>query len=458
MADPSFSDCLTVIANVAQVLDHLEVEASTASTGTIATVETLRNSLEGDYMSAARLPIQEVLGSMARPLSRAQARAIIDPLLRQTALAIEYPNPNGSIDDIWLAIHDYMVANSQSINDTEDTFDTTWSAGGSNVGNAEVVRVTVDENGSPLGGFRPDTWSLTCVEDARGLGAAFQELWELEGTAGRSDNLDTSGGTNLLTRGIRTLSAANTTVVKNPTFADYTLDGSSQLTALPGFTQNTGANLYTNLSINTTYFLKAPNDSVNSSLQFNGDETIYQDMVTTANARFVNRPYEISVGVAKVGTPTGTIGVRVSGSIGSGGVSATLAHGAMTGSGTFDRLRIAVGQNSWPAVWNANDLKFQISLASSGSIDASNYFVVDDVIFAPLTHFYRGGSTLTGRGRMGQYIGVVRGTTASVKDDTYTATDSAGGTRGTIHWALSKIAQYGYLPQVTGGTETVSDV
>lgn len=446
-----------MLAKAANMLHQLETYAGTSTTGAIATVETLRNDLEGDYAQSARDAIQEVTGAVARPLTKANVRRIVDPILRQTALAIEHPNPSGPITDIVEALYDYMIANSQTINDCGDTYDTSWSAGGSNVGNATVQRLTVDENNEVLGGFLPDTgWTLTCVQDARTLGDAFRELWTLEGTAGRTDNLDVDAGTNLIVRGIRTLSAADTTVVRNPTFSDYTLDG-SDISTLNGWTQNTGSSLSDNLSINTTYYLKAPGDTTNSSLQFDGDETIYQDLVATAGARFRNDPYEISIGVAKVGTPTGTIGLRLSGTIGSGGVSATLAHGAMTGSGTFDRLRIAVGQNSWPASWNVNDLKLQVSLASSGSIDASNYFVVDDIIFAPMQRIGRRDDPRSGRGAMGQYLSVVRGETASVKDDVYTAGDTVSATRGEIHWLFSKLGHYGYLPLDNSGTETVSD-
>lgn len=59
---------------------------------------------------------------------------------------------------------------------------------------------------------------------------------------------------------------------------------------------------------------------------------------------------------------------------------------------------------------------------------------------------------------MGTYIGVIGGSTPAIVGDTFTAADSLGGTRGTIHWALTKIANYGCLVLNNSSTETVSDI
>lgn len=459
MADPNFAAVMEMLAFYADVLDELEGYTSTASTGLIATVEAARNDLEGDWAQDARAGLTRALQEVNGPLSKAGARRVFEPILRQAAVAINFPNPGGPIEDIWEALYDYCVDNSQSINDSEDTIDTSYAAGGSNVGNGEVVVLTVDENNEKLGGWLTDSWTLECVADARTLGQEQRELWTFYGTDRRPDNLDYTG-TGLRVNGIRTLAAdLSKTYVRNPSWNTYTLDGSSNISTLTGWTQTTGAALSTNLSINTTYSARVtPGDSAEASLQFNADEGVYQDLVAVAGAQInPNLPFLIDVAVAKVGTPTGTFTLRLSGTLGSGGVSNTLAHGAMTGSGTFDRLRIAIGQNCWPKNFNANDLKLQISLGSSGSIDASNYFVIDDVTFTPLTRVGRYGDPRSGRGSMGIYLGIIGGSTPFVKDDVFTAADSLGGTRGVNHWALSKVAQFGYLPLQTGGTETIAD-
>ena len=457
MADPNFAAVAETWAFVAKVLDALEDYTSTSSTGVIATTEALRNDLEGDYGLRSVPAIASALSSVAYPLSRDGARTIMDPLLRQMAVAIGYANPQAPIPTLVTEIYDYFDANSQTFNSPEDTIDTSYAADGGNVGDAEVVVLTVDENGNTLG-WLTDSWQLKCIEDARTIGRPGQEKWELRGlTTPRPDNLDYKG-TGLVTT-IRTLSAdLSTPYVQNPSFNDTTESGGN-LTALPGWTQNTGANLYTNLSVNDTVVHRPlPGQTVSTSLQFNGDETIYQDLVAVNGATIdPDTPFLIDVAVAKVGTPTGTIGLRLSGTIGSSGVAVTLAHGAMTGSSTFDRLRITVGPNCWPANFNANDLKLQISLSSSGSIDASNYFVVDDLLFCPLPRVGAYNDGRRGRGQMGIHIGVVGGGTPSVKDDFFLATDTLGSTRGVNDWLFTKICQYGRLPFTTGGTETVAD-
>lgn len=457
MAPPNHAAVAEMVAFAADLLEELESYTATSTTGLVDTVTALRNDLEGDFAQDTRTALQSVTDAVASVLSKESARQILNPLLRQWAVAINYANPNGSISELWEALYDHFHANSETLNDPEDTFDTSWTAGGSNVGNGEVLRLTVDENGYVLAGFDPDSFTLTCTRDARNRGTKHEELFDLEGTDPHPNNLK-STGSGLVVKNIQTFSArASKPYVKNPSFNSYTLDGSSNLTALPGWTANSGT-LSTNLSINTTYTHRTtPGESGNASLQFTGDEIVYQDLVATGGASVdPNDPFLIDFGVAKVGSPTGTFTLRLSGSVGSGGITATLAHGAMTGSGTFDRLRIAVGANCWAANWNANDVSIQIGLGSSGSIDASNYFLVDDLVFAPWKRIGRRGDPRKGRGSMGQYLAIVGGSTPFVKGDTFTATDSAG-TRATNHWALSRIARYGYLPVTTGGTESVSD-
>lgn len=458
MADPNFAAVAEMMSFASSFANRLEVYTSTASTGLIAQLEAFRNDLEGDYGQAARTPIERARLTVNGAITRSAMRAMFLPLLRQMAVAINYPDPNASLEVLHEALFDYCIAQSQSINDSEDTIDTSYSAGGSNVGNGEVIVLTVDEENGKLGGWIPDSWTLECMADARQLGELHKEQWRLEGTDRRPDNLDFTGS-GLVVNGLRTFAAdLSESYVTNASFNRATLDGST-LTSLPGWTQNTGAAIGTNLSINTSNtYRTSPGDANDRALQFNADELLYQDIVNTGGARInPNLPYLIDVAVAKVGTPTGTMSLRLSDTLGSGGVSASLAHGAMTGSGTYDRLRIAVGQNCWPAQFNANTLRIQIQLSSGASIDASNYFLVDDLIFAPFARVGAYGDPRTGRGAMGIYMAILGGSTPFVKGDTFTAADSEGGTRGVFHWAYSRIAQIGYLPLQTGGTETIAD-
>lgn len=442
------------------VLNRLEVYTATSSTGLVAQLEAYRNDIEGDYAQAARTSIARTASNVNLPLTKAGARALILPILEQMAVAINHPNPKDSIENLHQALFDYMNGTAaQTINDSEDTIDTTYVAGGSNVGNGEVIVLTVDESNNKLGGWITDTWTLDCVADARQLGELHKEQWKFYGTDRRGDNLDFTG-TGLVVNGLRTIAAdLSEPYVKNASWNQATIDGST-LTVLPSWTAETGPAIGTNLSINTTVVYRtSPGDAQNRALQFNATENVYQDLVDTGGARInPNRPYLMDVGVAKTGTPTGTMSIRISDTLGSGGVAATLAHGAMTGSGTYDRLRIAIGQNCWPLNFNANTLKIQIELTSGASIDASNYFTVDDLIFTEFSRLGRYGDGREGRGSMGIYAAILGGSTPFVKGDTFAGTgDALGGTRGVIHWAYSKVAQIGYLPLQTGGTESIAD-
>ena len=454
MADPNLAAVLETMAYVAKALDEHETYTSTGTTGLLATTEDLRNDLEGDWAQALTAEIQNLRDAGAAVLTKAQARALVEPLIRQAAVAIGVRQ--APIPVLFEKLYDHMVANSLSINDPEDTIDTTATAGGGNVGNATVFVLDVGPDGNDLGHLT-DTLTITCTADARTLGKTQIERWLVEGGAARTDNMDYTGTG--VSQALRTLSGdLSARFVLNPSFNNTSQDGSSNLTALDGWTQITGASLSTNLAVNATYTARQlPGDTANTSLQFNGDETIVQDLVAVRGAQIAQDvPYLISVAVAKVGTPTGTFTLRLSGTTGSGGVSATLAHGAMTGSGTFDRLQIT-GANCWGETFNANDLKLQIALASSGSMDASNYFVVDDVMFTPLQRILDFGDPRTGRGSMGRWVGITGGSTPAVKDDLYTPTDTLNGTRATNQWLLTKICHLGALPQVTGGTETTAD-
>lgn len=463
MADPNFATSMGMIAKVAKLLSDLEDYTSTSSTGLLANVEASLNALEGVFAQNARDGLISALYEVNGPLTRSGARRVIDPLLRQVAVAIGFVGAaDAPIPDVFEAIYDYMIANSQTINDGDDWIAFSSLGTVTGTGNGTAVVCTQDENGVRLGWVTDaGGWTLKCVADARNLGDVGVEEWEFYGTDANTHNLDTMGDGSGLRVGLRSISGdISRNYCTNPSWDDYVENGSSQLTSLAGWTQNAGANLYTYLKANTTYYARSvPGETVNASLQFTGDEIVYQDLVDVAGANFdIDAPYLVDVAVAKVGSPTGTARIRLSGTVGSGGKTATVAHTSIAAAtGNWTRLRLTLDSNAWPKQFNANNLKVQVSFESTGSIDATNYFLADDLLITPLTRVGDYGDGRSGRGSMGVYIGVIPGSTPFVKGDYFTASDTISGTRGTFQWATMMIANYGSLPYNSGGTETIAD-
>ena len=466
MSEPTFDQAAEDWTYALDILDEYQKAAADGSTGVVALEAAFRAQVRGTLAARAISKLNarssgSFLQILGNAVGREVARSISIESVRQMALAANFAGaPNGTTAQVWRAVFDYMHANSKTINDPEDTYDafsatTNSVTGGANVTDGQVLRLTVDEWGYKLIGWRPDTYVLECVKDqSNNAIPAFRSQWQLKAGTAAPSNLQLDGGAGLTVGNIFSLSEREARLlITNPCFTDFS-QPSGTLTSLTGWAQNTGATIGENLVIDEVNFWRVGVDEqVGAALQFTGDETISPDL--SGGGRVLafpttDRPYTFRFRVRRNASATGTITLRISDTIGSGGVSASLDLSTLSVD-SWGELALTVGQNSWPTNFAVGAAVPQISASGlSGTANVSNW------IAGPLSRVGRRRNTLTGRGALGQYLAVIEGQASARRGDRFQADDVAGGTRSVVNTWGCLVPELGYLPSATIG-ETVVD-
>lgn len=454
MADPNFA---TVMANFALAVKHFEEfeqKSNTATTGLIATAEAARDAIRGDLGEATRDAISAWRAAAGPLLAPATVRSWLAPQVNQVMVAISETVSTGEAN--WAALYDYMHANSQSVNGRAITFGAP-SAGGGNVGTPSCVRCTVDENGYPLEGWWPDTFTLRCERDVSSIGLEHQAVWSFRGTDAALDNL-VRGGSGIRLGvdgegGITELSDRFEGVVSNPSFDNVSASGAT-ITALTGWQTLSGD--FTALETSTSiYWLDTTNGGTPRSLRFVGNDTVYQEFRDTRATFTPDLPYVVAYAVYRRDTATGTLTARLAGGL-SGGISRAHTVGSLSDNAWtfFYLLSSGPGQNSWLKGFNANalTLSFKMETLATGTVH------LDGIVFAPMTRVgQHRDDQRSGRGATGTYIAICAGATPSLRGDTFAISDSES-TRGKVQFWPGQIAGMGYLPSNNAGAETIADV
>lgn len=448
MADPNFANVAEQIAFRIDVWDELEKD--TTGAGYVTFEESALNDIQGVLAQAARSGIRNDRRSIAAVLEPANINANLIPYLRQMAVAINSPGASEvqSGDDIWEDLYDYMHTNTQYVNSREFSFGSP-SAGGGNVGNGSCIRLTKDERGYDLEGWWPDAFTATCEQDARQTGVVHDELWRIEGTDAAVDGLARTGSA-LRTGLIKAVNARDSqTYVKNPSWNDFTGAAVASTPAVP--TALSGWSGYSSLSnfqndLDITY-RATPFDAVSASIRFTTNEILQQDIVDVQKATLdPDTPYYVDVAVYRRDACDGTLTITA-GAVSRAVTMTTLNNNA------WNRVRLVStpGANNWARNLNGNTflVKFQLASRTTGSLH------LDDLIFVPFTRIGAKSDARRGRGAMGTYVVFLGGTTPWVRGDTFTFTDTEGTRATNQHWF--SWGERGYLPHVTGGTETWAD-
>lgn len=402
--------------------------------------DTFLQGLEGEFLpvggAGAVQRMRSALSSMVEP---GRAVQFLEPVLREYGNIITSGGGYTSLPELARALYEHFAANGLTVKGRGITFDTSATAGGSNVGNGTVSRLTVDERGFPLDSCHVETKRLRCRGDRNSGQPEHAELFEVVGEAASQDSLlrssygsgdrrwslaakhagSVNGGSLLRNSSWSTYNAAST-----PKFADWTeAAGGAQVEQ------------------SATFYRSFPNAVGNFSLRINGGGgtvTLRQPLESMRVQRLdPETPYFLRIMVNKtVGTAAGgTVTIRM----GSRSASVTIAA---LGAG-WQELTFPLTQVNWFRTFNQNP--FQIEVEWSGS--TSGYLLVDDAIFVP---WDRADGTYW----------IIRQSAASpvswLLDDTLDFTDTGGlPSSAKIQWWYWT-AGLGYLPSTTG-TPTLTD-
>jgi hypothetical protein len=445
----------TDFASLSDACDAVDgvYEQFSKSSGTRDHLQTLADGLTGDRAQGSRSGAALFRRACAGAVVPEIVGGLLEPIFRQMGETIESPEPDGDIDRVWEDIYDYCADTSPPyhVKSRGFTFGTP-SAGASNVGNGEVVRLTTDENGWPLEGHFADNYTLECLEDGRQLGETGQEVFEIRGEAATQDGLELTG-TGLLETLVSLDSRGSTGLVSNPSFDEMTVTGlaagtPATPTAVSGWTDETDGDFSnTQADIDAAdYYIASPNAPRNTGLRLQANKTISQDLVSVAGARFdPGAPYVFGFAMKRESSATGTMTFTV------GSVSRAITIGSQTDDDwTWFWLVATPAANNWFDSFNQNTLKMSFALTSL----ATGTVIIDHVVASRMTRVGSFSDPRVGRGAMGTWIAIRSGTTPWVRGDSFTWTDSATGREKIPFW-LAWMGR-GYLPAVDDATQVTA--
>jgi len=444
---PTEAEVRTQLKNVVDVLETARNFADGTMVNAGGKLDVLLQSLEGEY-TAIELPAwaNAMRASLSNLVTPGQANAALLPCLFEYGRILSAAGSGGygggyrSGAELFRALYDYFVANSITIASRSITFDTTATLGGSNVGNGDMARLTVDENNFQLQACHVEKKAFRCRADANSGTERQAEVFEFVGTAASFDALlRATHGSGEAAR-VTIVSAhagtgAGGSLLTNSSFSEYSA------TATPKFTAWTEAAGGAQLTQDTTNFYRShPGAQTSAAMKITGGGGTVTVKQALANMRVrrldPNTPYFLRVMLNKtVGTAAGgTVTLK----LGSVSVSITIASLAAG----WAELMIPLGVGNWFRNFNEDPLDIEIEWSGS----TSGFLLVDDVLFAPFTLI--DGTWWFLRGNAGTH-------TPWAVDDLleYTDTGGAAGT-GKIQWWLW-VSGYGYLP--SSGTPTITD-
>lgn len=422
MSSPSQAEVETQISNVARIQDNFRIYCGiTASTNFIDNEDTLVQSLESDYAGQA----MAAMDSMRAALNGATltGASVMDPFFTTMGQVID--SPETDTQAIITRLYTYMIDNSQAVTSRGFTFGTP-AAGGGNVGDGTITRLTVDENNLAIENTTPELRTAEVTADQFSGTQEGEQVFQFHGVDPAKDQLKLAGSGKIAS--IRCVTSQDS-LIGNASFTYY--QGTPAVpTSITDWTVGTIADVELDT---TNYYVSDPGDGDNpAALKFTGNTDAAQNFTVRNVTLDPNVPYKCHLWYNRqVGSGDGTLTLTFC------GVTANVVLAAQTG---WNKLEITVGQDSWFNTFNTSAANMQVKVELSGNTTGS--VLVDSVIFTPYASFD------------GLYYLCEGGQTPFLVDDIFTFTDSA--TESILqYWFWRNFGRY--LPHATGGSVTWAD-
>lgn len=428
MASPTFAECQAQIKRLCYLLHLVRDRAEITSTTLATQIDTIQQAVEGDFTADELDAVEAFRSRYASLMTSEVVSSLLTPELLHIAKVRSWPDTDPVA--ILSRLYEYMDANSLSVNSRNITFGSV-TAGGSNVGNGTINRLTKDENDFPIEATTVEVKTFECRQDANTQTEKGEEVFEVRGTAANKDGLETAGSGVLGT--LRAMSCRDTAqILQNPSFTTYT-GTTSVPTTIAGWTPITTPSSYANLEIDTTnYYRLYPGETTGASLKIKTTtDGVSQALSVLGSKLSPVKPYYAQIAWNRsVGSFSGTLRLSV------GATTVSVVAAAQSG---WQVLRLALDQGLWARNFNEADLDIKIEITAF----TSGYVLVDDLILVPMEQID------------GCWYTIVGGSTPFLRNDTFTFTDS-GGTDAIIQYWLWR--GYGmYLPSNNAGSETWTD-
>ena len=391
------------IANLFNGFDDLRA----ALDGDLLTnLDTITLAVEGQRAPGALGAFQGVRAAASDAISRGRVRAGLVPLLQEYGALCDVPEAADLDTLVQYIIEDLRVA--PTLVTSRGFTRGNAAAGGANVGNGTISRLTVDEAGYALENSWPETKTARCLADQNTGAFKHAEVFEFRGIEGPIDfiGFPTSGsgeGGKVLVTSKHAGSGDGGSLLVNSSFDSYN-PGATQ--PIVGWTISLSASA-TYGSTSATAYRGNPSSSVDGYLTLTANVLLTQSI----NRRFSLNPrvpYRARLMVHRGGTSAdGNIVLRMGSETRTVDLT-TLAANA------WAEVALPLDKELYPKGFNETDLTIEIEWTGR----TTGTLRIDDCIFAPLAFVD------------GAWIWMTGGATPFMRDDVFTIADT-GGAAGT---------------------------
>lgn len=395
MAAPTEANIQDQIGKVCKIFEEMRNFGHVNSPNLIQMEGDLIAALEGDYSSESLSGWAAVRAGYAALIE--QPATVLTPLLRTYAQFIGVPETDAQ--SILTRLFDHFTDNTLTVESRAFAFGAI-SAGGSNVGDGLVNRLTTDENGDDIENQTSDGKTVECIGDEHsGASVEGEERFNIRGETSLRDRIEIAGSG--LSAELRAISAKDSRqLIGNPSFDAITGDIGS-VTAINDWTPTTNIS---NFDGNVGFYRNPFGSSTTPlSLKILGNDTLSQNFSVKRTTFNPNVPVYLQIAYNRqTGAGDGTLTLHL------GSQSTAVVLSAQAG---WNVLRIALGTKNWFKTWNQEDPTIAIQLSGH----STGYVLVDDIVLFPMSNFD------------GAWYTIVGGQTPFLRDDIFTFTDAETG-------------------------------
>lgn len=426
MASVTLASGHTVFSNQCAIAERIRVAMLSQSTTFNSLDDTVKTGAVGDFATQLSQAVDGVRAQIAAGISDASVKALMDPVMRTYGIIIQstWSDPAKIVDDLY----DYFHANSLTVRSRVFSFGSVST--GSAVGNGTIYRLTKDDKNYDIEGGWAQKVTVECRRDLMTGADKHEEQFVIFGESRGKDNgfERGSGGAEKPTKALSARDSQSVGIT-NPSFSQVGAATSGQTLSGQTFNGWTVSGTLGNIKVRTSsgnYYRDFPGDSSPKAIFLQTNEAIEQSL---SGARIdQNKPYFVQLAYKPEST-SGSLTLIV------GDQSAAVV---LSGKSGWNTLRLGIGDDNWPDVFNTTTPKVRIVRAGSAS---GTELGLDDLVFAPFTEY----DSL--------WYAAVGATTPFQREDDFSFTDTETGTivQRCIHRAYGK-----YLPHTTTG-QTITE-
>jgi hypothetical protein len=370
MASPSEAEVQAQLKAGIDLLDETRKFGNVNGTNWVGQEDVLVQLLESDYQGQISAAVANIRRQLASSVSRSAAVQLIRPLLLSYVKHVVGKSA-ASDQEMFDILYRWFFDTTVTVKTRAFTFNSP-AAGGSNVGDGTVLRVTKDENGFDLEAATAEAKEARCIRDRNTGTGLDQEIFRFRGAPVGLDTLQVSGSG--ATQDVPVLNWQSS-LLQNTSFESFsgTIAAPTDITS---WTSNVTVSGTTYSLDETNYYRPQQGITTPRALNIKSTSNIVQKLSTFNRKLDPLRPYFLQIAWNRtVGSGAGTLLIRL------GAQSNSVVAAAQAGWQVL-RCPTTFGTNNWYKAFDEQDLDISIEWTRT-----SGDLLIDDVLLVPMTLF-----------------------------------------------------------------------